>query len=493
MEAVTGEVMKEIDNYTCNEITPSIELMEKAGYEIKKALLKKYSPKKVLLLCGSSGNGGDAFVIGRYLLEDGISVDAYLISSKLSPDCNTNKERFKGRIYEELPPLSYDLIIDGLIGFGLKSTLRENYIEVIQKINASKILTISIDIPTGIDATNGISYGAFIEADTCYTIEYPKTGLFLNDGLDSYKALEIIPIGIQKTTHVIQVSTLKDFKNIFPRRLNNTNKGSFGKAAIVAGSYKYPGASYISYHALEQFQMGIGYSYLYVPKDVYELYALRHPEVIVGTLPSIDGHIEYKEEALLPLLKMDSIAIGMGMDISYDLYQAIEYLLKNYKGILIIDADALNTLSKYGVSLLKKKSCQVILTPHLKEMERLSKIKVEQWQKNPFPNALAFAEEYGITLVLKSASTIITNGKDMVISAFGNSALAKGGSGDMLAGILSGLAAYLDIDIYKIASLASYILGRASELIVKSIPAECVSPFDTAHEIKNVIKEIKDE
>lgn len=493
MEAVTKEVMKRIDSYTCSNITRSIDLMEEAGASMARVTLKHYNPKKVLLLVGSSGNGGDAFVLGRYLLKKNIKVDAYLISKNLSIDCKTNKDLFLGDIYNEVPFLDYDLIIDGLIGFGLNSPLRENYIEVINKINESRIPIVSLDIPTGIDGTSGISYGAFIKSDLCITIEYPKTGLFLNDGLDSYKKLEVISIGIMKTNEVVHINHISDFKGILPKRNRNTNKGSYGKASIIGGSYKYPGASLLAYSSLYQFKMGVGYSYLYVPKDVYELYALRHPEVIVTPLPSIDGHIKYDEEALKPLLKMDSIAIGMGMDISIDLYEVILYFLVNYENTLVLDADALNTIAKFGLAPLKNKKCKVIMTPHIKEMERLSLRGTNEILNNPIDIAKEFASMYDVTLILKSASTIISDGKNVAISNFGNPSLAKGGSGDTLTGILSGVLAYLDVDAYTASNLACYILGRASEFASEEIEEECMSPLDISKYINKVFKEIKDE
>lgn len=493
MKAVIQEVMKKIDKYTCENLIPSIELMEKAGTLMAEEVLKNYSPKKVLLLVGSSGNGGDALVLGRCLMDKGIFVDAFLISKNLSDDCKTNKDRFLGDIYYELPNKSYDLIIDGLIGFGLKSRLRDNYIEIINKANHLNAPIVALDIPTGIDATNGVSYGAFIESDLCITIEYPKTGLFLNDGLDSYKRLSIISIGIVKTDEVIHVNEISDFKGILPKRKRNSNKGSYGRAALIGGSYKYPGASFLSYSALYQFKMGVGYSYLYVPKEVYELYALRHPEVITVALPSIDGHIKYDEEALKPLLKMDSIAIGMGMDVSIDLYEVILYFLVNYTGTLVLDADALNTIAKYGLAPLKNKKCRVIMTPHIKEMERISLRGTNEIIFNPLEIAKEFARMYDITLVLKSASTIICDKDNISISNFGNTGLAKGGSGDTLSGILAGVLAYLDIDSFMAANLSCYILGRACELASKDIQEEAISPLDISNHITDVFKEIKDE
>ena len=490
MDLVTKEEMKLIDSYTCNNITKSIDLMENAGFSIFNELIKDYSFKKVLLLCGSSGNGGDALVIGRYLLNEGYNVYAYLISSNLSLDCKTNKDKFNGCFVGEINN-EYDLIIDGLIGFGLNSELRDNYKEVINKVNSFNKPIISIDIPTGIDASSGISYGAYIKADMCYTIEYAKVGLFLNDGLNSYKKLKIIPIGIKKTNNIIHLNEINDFKNRFRVRERNTNKGSFNKAGIVGGSYKYAGASYLSYMALSSLMMGIGYSYLYVPNSIYDSYLLKEPEILLGRLSSIDGHISYNEEELNKLLSLDSISIGMGMDISIDLYKSIEYLLKNYEKRLVIDADGINSLAKYGIDILKNKKCEVVLTPHLKEMERLTNISVEDIKKDSINVSRNFAKEYGINLILKSSSSIITDGNNIRVSSFGNTGLAKGGSGDILSGILSGLLAYLDLDTFTICNMAAYILGRSAEFAKMNLEEECILPRDIIMNINKVIKEIK--
>lgn len=493
MDLVTKEEMKKIDNYTCMNKINSRDLIYIAGSEITKRIIKDYTFSKVLVLCGGSGNGADAFVVAKILKDSGYLVDVYSITNKYSEDCKYYHDLYDGNILDEIKELDYDLIVDGLIGIGLNTMLRDNYVSLIEKINESKIKVASIDIPSGIDATSGISYKAFIHSDKCYTVEYAKTGLFLNDGLDSYKKLEVVPVGIEKTNNCIHLNEINDFKNSFKERLRNTNKGSYHKASLLAGSYKYAGASYISYMALSSLMMGVGYSYLYIPKCIYDAYLLKAPEILLTGLSDKDGHISFNENELEALLKQDSISLGMGMDVSYELYLVIDYLLKHYDKRLVIDADGLNTLAKYGIDILKDKKCEVILTPHLKEMERLSGYKVEEIKANPFEIAKNFANEYNVCLILKSASSIITNGKDVYISAFGNSALAKGGSGDMLSGILSGLLAYLDKDLIQIANMASYILGRSAEFAIKSMKPECILPKDIVENIKFVLEEIKND
>ena len=162
--------------------------------------------------------------------------------------------------------------------------------------------------------------------------------------------MELVDIDIHDTDDLINIIELNDFKNIFPKRLRNTNKGSYGKASIIASSINYPGASKISYNALSAFKMGVGFANLFVPKSVYNIYAISNPEIIVNQLDEIDGHIKFNPiDFDLIIKRSDSISIGMGMTISYDLYQSIDYLLKNYDKRLLIDADGLNTISKYGM------------------------------------------------------------------------------------------------------------------------------------------------
>ncbi len=490
MYALRKEEMKRIDLATQSKIK-SYDLMEDAGIKMAKKTLKYYNPKNVLLVLGSGGNAGDALVLGRYFLSLNINVEAYIISEIKNNDALINLDKFMGKIVKEIDFSKYDLIIDGIFGIGLKRSLNNEYIDIINKINNSNKNIVSLDIPSGIDADSGISYGAFIKSNLCITVEYIKTGMLLDDGLDSYKKIEIVKVNMIKPNEYIHIVEKEDFKNIFPIRLRNTNKSSYGKASIIASSNNYPGASKISYLALLSFKMGVGYQNLFVPESVYNLYALTNPELIVNKIPEDNGHIKYDEKILDDIIKRsDSISIGMGMCVSLDLYLSIKYLLNNYTKRLLIDADGINTIAKYGVDILKNKKCEVILTPHLKEFERLINVKVSDIKLNPIDYAIKFAKEYNITLVLKSASTIIVNNNDIAINYIGSTSLAKAGSGDALSGILSGLLAYLKNEsVYKISTLASYILEEAA--INLKACCETVTITEIIKNIPKIIKKLK--
>ena len=491
MELITKEEMKRIDSNTC-KICGSYSLMESAGNKMYKIIKKYYSPKNVLLALGTGGNAGDALVVGRLLLNDNINVDAYIVDEIKNADAITNLNKFNGNIVGEIDYSKYDLIIDGLYGIGLNRLLSTAYINLINDMNNSNIDIVSLDIPSGIDASTGISYGAFVKSKLCITVEYLKTGMFLNDGLDSYQKYEIISVGMEKPNDLIHSFEIDDFKNMFPERLRNTNKGSFHKASIMAGSKDYPGASKISYLALASFKMGVGFQNLFVPESLYNIYCLANPEIITNKLSEIDGHIKYNEEELNQIIKRsDAISIGMGMTVSEDLYQTIKYLLLNYDKKLIIDADGLNTLSKYGIDILLNKKCDVILTPHLKEFERLTGINVDDIKSNQLNISLDFAKKYNVTLILKSSSIIITDGKNIGISNYGNSGLAKAGSGDSLTGILTGLFAYLSNSTYNISALGAYIFGMSAETLAIKNPEETITITEIIKMVPKIITKIK--
>ncbi len=494
MKALKSLEIRRIDSETC-KIKKSIDLMEDAGRMMAEVIRKNYEISSALVILGSGGNAGDGLVCARHLISMGFKVDVYIISSIKNNDAKINLEKFKGNIVNEIDYTKYQIIIDAILGNNQHDILKEEYINLINDLNKEEnIKVVSLDMPTGINCDNGLKLGAFVHADLVICVEYPKLGLFLNDGLSSYKKIETIKIGLIEPIEYYNVLEDKDFSNILSKRERNTNKNSFGKGSIVAGSINYPGASLISYNAIISFMMGVGYQRLYVPEELYNLYALRYPELIVEKLKSHNGCVKYnKEELDLLIEKSDAISIGMGMMVSKDLYKILDYLIHNYKKILIIDADALNTISKYGCDIFNNSLAKIILTPHPKEFSRLSGISVSDILNNPIDIAKAFALKYNLVVLLKGTSTIITSKDETFISTFGNHSLAKGGSGDALSGILCGIMASEKVYDVMHISLGSYILGKSSELAIKDESARTLTISKIINYIPKVIKLIEGE
>lgn len=279
---------------------------------------------------------------------------------------------------------------------------------------------------------------------------------------------EIEGLGISFSEDVCAVLLDKELaKGLLPKRKRNSHKGSYGKAAIVGGSEEYTGAAYLAASAC--LRAGAGYTVLFVPKAILPLYALKSPELLLKPICE-GGRYAFNEESMAELLSYDSIAFGMGMGASNEVLKGIEYLLKRYEGKLIIDADGLNSLAKLSLkdleALFKDAKCDVILTPHCKEFSRLCRKAVEEIVEGGASSAKEFAGKYRVNLLLKNALSMITDGERLALNVAGNSGQAKGGSGDVLAGVIAGLCAS-GVNTFEGGALGAYLVGKAAELGVR--------------------------
>lgn len=254
---------------------------------------------------------------------------------------------------------------------------------------------------------------------------------------------------------------------LLPKRKRNSHKGTYGRAAIVAGSARYTGAAYLATAAC--LRAGAGYTALFAPSDILPHYMLKMPEALL--CPISEGNdLVFCEENFTPLLSYHSIAYGMGMGVSKDVAKGARYLLEHYAGKLIIDADGLNSLAEYEKenfdALFLNKKCDVVLTPHVKEFSRLSGKTTEEIIKDGTFAAMDFSKKYAVHVLLKNAVSIIANGNQVLLNAAGTSGQAKGGSGDVLSGAIAGLCAS-GLSAFDGACAAAYIVGKAAELACK--------------------------
>lgn len=255
-----------------------------------------------------------------------------------------------------------------------------------------------------------------------------------------------------------------DVRAALPPRTRDSHKGTYGSAAIVAGSIEYTGAAYLS--AAACLRAGAGYTTLFVPSGILPYYVLKAPEVLLKSINDGDRYA-FNREIMDGLLGYDSVAFGMGMGATETVAKGAAYLLRHYTGKLVLDADGLNSLALYEkerlTTLLKNAKCDVVLTPHIKEFSRLCGYSTEEILKDRIGLAKAFAKERKITLLLKSAVSVLTDGERTGLNATGNSSQAKGGSGDVLSGVIAGLCA-MGASAFDGALAAAYLTGRAAEL-----------------------------
>ncbi|MBO7297717.1 MAG: NAD(P)H-hydrate dehydratase [Clostridia bacterium] len=250
--------------------------------------------------------------------------------------------------------------------------------------------------------------------------------------------------------------TKEEIARLLPKRKRDTHKGCYGRAAIVAGSEEFLGAPVLATAAC--LRSGAGYTYLFTPIKAYTMYATKLPEAIVARLGI---------RARKRLLDFDALAIGMGMGASKKTAALVEWLLQNFTGRLVLDADALNALSAFGkerlADMFAHKKCDAIVTPHIKEFSRLTGESVQAILQNPTKLAKRYAKTWGVTVLLKSAYSVVTDGERVAVNRTGTAGQAKGGSGDLLSGLIAGLCAQR-LSAYEGGLAGAYLAGKAAEL-----------------------------
>ena len=451
---LTLEQMRSADRFTIENLGVSEEiLVERAGHAVADVIKARFLGGRVLVCIGKGKNGEDGRIIAEILSKThGFTVSTINV--------------FNGIL--KMFDKKYDIIVDCILGTGLNRDVEGKYKAAIEKINASNSFVVACDIPSGLNGDTGKVMGAAVKADLTVAIQEYKTGHFLGDGPDYSGELVCKDIGISiwGDDYIKRLRDV-DAARLFSHRQRNVHKGNFGKACVIGGSKNYTGSVVLSANALCAMKMGAGYSNLVVPESLFNAYVGKVPECTLMSISDNENGIIFDENSLKQLFKYDSIAIGMGMGDSEGVYLSIKYLIENYTGNLIIDADGLNAISKYGVDVLLNKKCTIVLTPHIGEFVRLTKIEKDEILSDIIKSAVDFATKYQVILVLKNAVSIITDGEQIFFNTSGTSGMAKAGSGDVLSGFIAGLLARCD-DVLEAVTVANHVFGKAGELAVSS-------------------------
>ncbi len=475
---LTAEQMRSADKYTIDKLGVSQdELVFRAGTAVAEEITKRFYGGRVLVCIGDGNNGADGNVVAEILSKKhGFSVNKLKISSGII-------KPFENK---------YDIIVDCVFGTGLNRKVEGKYKQAIELINKSGAFVVACDIPSGLCGNTGKVLGVAVKANLTIAIQELKTGYFLNDGLDYCGEVICKDIGISIWgDDFVKRLNSDSVKKFFQKSNRLVNKGNFGKSCLIGGSKKYSGSIILSSLAIATFKMGVGYVNVVVPECMFSDYVGKTPECILTPIKDKDGIIELDENTIDTILNYDTITIGMGCGISKGVYNSIKYILNNYKGTLIIDADGLNCLSKFGIDVLKDKSCKVVLTPHVKEFSRLSKIETNKINENPINIAVDFARHYEVVLLLKNAVSIITDGNETFINTTGCPGMAKAGSGDVLSGIIAGLVARNnENELTETVAGASYVFGIAGEIAQKRQNQFCMTATDIISELAPAINSI---
>jgi ADP-dependent NAD(P)H-hydrate dehydratase / NAD(P)H-hydrate epimerase len=512
IKVVSNVEMRQLDEFTINDMKiPGLVLMENAGLKSAQ-IIQKYIESNnlkgtVYIFCGKGNNGGDGYVIARQLFDEDYQVIIYSVGdpNQLKGDALSNYDSCKNlkiiinqiESKRNIKKLSNPaLIVDALLGTGIKGPVSGLYEDIIKFINKQKIPVVAIDIPSGLNGDNAIPPGTAIDADFTITMALPKRAHIFYPAKKHVGKLYTVNIGIPKSK--IQDPNLKlnlveknDIK--LPELKANTHKYSSGKLFILAGSPGMTGAAYLS--AAGALRTGIGLINIGIPKSLNEIMEKKITEALTVPLPetssgsfsltglkTIQAKVEWADSVLIgPGIGRETETLQLAIEI-------IKFCIKQKKPTLL-DADALFALSEFP-EIIKKLNNKFLLTPHYGEFLRLSGFDKNELIRAPWQLLQDYLLDKNFIVNLKGAPSIVGQRDGQVfINPTGNQGLAKGGSGDVLSGIIAGLMGR-GLDSLHSSITGNYIHGLAADNLIESKGMVSMLPSDLLGQIPAIIKSI---
>jgi len=515
MKLLYADQMKEIDRKaTDHYLIPSLLLMENAGirvWEKVKGIIGSLSKAKVTILTGRGNNGGDGLVLGRHLINAGATVKIFLLgeSQNLSPDASVNfniLEKMNANLFplradadlERLTNalLSSDLIVDAIYGIGFRGSLDDFETRVIQMINLSKVPVVAVDIPSGVEADTGKVHGAAVKADHTVTFALPKLGQFLEPGRNYVGELTVADISIptplleDRNLKLNLTDTALVSKFIKPRTADS-HKGTYGHVMVAGGSTGMTGAVMLT--ACAALRSGAGLVTAALPESLVPILEASVKEVMSRPLAETsEASISIEAlPALENLLGTVSVCvIGPGMSRYPEANAILRFILENSGVPILVDADGLNALEG-DAGIFKDRQVPIVITPHPREMSRLTGLTVENIQHNRLEIARQYAADWGITVVLKGHQTVVASPSgEVFINTSGNPGMATAGSGDVLGGIIAGLIAQ-GLRPQQAAVAGVYIHGCSGDSAVKLNGQMGMIAGDLIDHLPNILKELE--
>lgn len=484
LKILTSKQIKALDAYTIqHEPISSIDLMEKACRAFVRWFKDRFDSEKVVyIFCGTGNNGGDGLGIARLLHAWNFDVRVFVITGTVleSPDFKINLDRLSKLILvntinneDEIPDSSKaDIIIDGVFGSGLSRPIEGLYARVIENLNKYAAVRIAIDIPSGLQ-TDTPSSGTIFNAHHTLSFQLPKLAFFFPENTQWVGEWHLVKIGLsQKFIAEAQTNHFylqrKDILKILKPRNKHDHKGTFGKALLIAGSYGKMGAAILAARAA--LRSGVGLLTVHIPKSGVDILQTSVPEAMAN----VDHH-EYWWNDTVECEHFDAVGIGPGLGTENESVKAFGKTLESSTKPMVIDADGLNMLAMHP-ELLYLLPNHSILTPHMKEFERL----VGSWPTGfeRLEKQLDFAKRTKSILVVKGAySSITTSEGEIYFNPTGNPGMATGGSGDVLTGILTGLLAQ-GYTSKEAALLGVYLHGLAGDMGIKEVGMQALIASD---------------
>lgn len=486
------------------------ELMENAGKAAADIFCGRYRPqkKRIIVACGKGNNGGDGFVMARLLAEGGMrpcvvllcgfpsTYEAFIAYEKARAagvpvlDASAKEEECARQISEA------DYIVDAVFGFGFGGTVREPLAGWLRQINEAKAVRVSLDVPSGVACDSASVGGTAVQADLTVAFTAPKPGHFLFPSADYCGEVVTADVGLpagamEGLRSNVFLTEKEDIKAAFYKRRKNSNKGSYGRLLAACGSRGMAGASILACKAAMRCGVGLiqlatpGSNYLAAANNLIETVLVPMPETEEGT---------FSEEAARHIIDRmaasSAVLFGCGVGRGPELDEVLAQMLESARVPVVLDADGINVLAR-NIHIVRNANVPVILTPHPGEMSTLTGLPIEEIQKNRLETAVGFAREHGVILVLKGANTIVADSLGKAyINPTGNPGMSKGGSGDVLAGMLASFIAQ-GIEPVLAARTAVYIHGLAGDRYAVERSQRGMTPTDMIDELPEVFREFE--
>lgn len=512
MKLAAAAQMRELDRRAIEERKiPSIDLMERAAAAVAQAALDLLPDKpgkcRAAAFCGAGNNGGDGVGAARLLFLMGLKVRVFLVGDygRLTPDAMEETGRLSecGVELEAFDPedasqaawaRSCQVVIDAVFGVGLSRDIApgSKFAAAVDLINACKGTVISADIASGVEADTGRVLGRAVKADRTVTFSLAKTGQFAGDGALLSGRVTVHDIGIpaalvREVSCPVQTVEADFAAAALPPRKPDGHKGDFGKVLVAGGAVGYTGAPYLT--ASAAVRSGCGLTYLGVPESIWEIETVRCVSAMPFPLADRRGRLSHRAlpELLERLEGCGVLALGPGLGRGESTRQLVWEVLRQTEKPVVLDADGINALEGHIDILDSRRGRVTILTPHGGEFARVGGAIAG----DPVGAARAFAKEHGCVLVLKGHRTVTAGPEgNVLVNTTGNSGLAKGGSGDVLTGLIASLLAQGASPVMAAAG-GAWIHGRAGDLAAEALTEYCVTPEDVIAAFPKVFCELQ--
>ncbi len=494
-ETVTAEEMAVIEQNTEYLGVSMGQLMECAGRAVAEKVAEKASElgeKEITIFVGTGRNGGDGMVAARHLSAKGFKVQVYLIGVeekimdenvkrnwKILKKLKNTVKTFVVTDSTNIPQPSTKIIVDAMLGTGAKGKLRQPILQAVQILNKRDCFRVSVDVPTGLDASTGEIMGEVVKANLTITFHKPKTGLVKTK--ENVGEIFVADIGIPPEAELY--TGPGDVKKILKPRPPTAHKGDFGRLLIVGGSETFTGAPALA--GLTALRVGVDLVWIAAPTQTAQTIATYSPNLITLKLKGKHFNLENLDELKPYLERATTVLVGPGLGVEEETFKAVQKLVEEVEKLglpLLLDADGLKAYSQN----LRKTETPMVLTPHQAEYTMLTGEKLPENLEEKAEKVRVTAKKLGCTILLKGWVDVISDGVKVKLNWTGNPGMTVGGTGDVLAGLVAGFLAQ-GTKPMDAAVAAAFLNGAAGDLAVKKKGYHIV-PTDLLEEIPNLIQ-----